>query len=514
MKFLKLIALILCFAMLLPALVACNRGDDEQVTTSAPETEAPTEAPTTEAPTTEEPTEAPTEELYDIESSFVSFIAYNQLAPGSKKLNSTMVLSGKLTVPEGWLDQVNALMLAIGDVEFSLYRWNGTYSKTVSAEPIKTKQYLKDEMPMYVAAGMCNMELNFEEGEAPAGTYLFTIKTVEGSSNYATIYTGKLWSTKLPKGYEHYADYGLSAYINGQKTAADAPQASYVYSKKVDKKDAEPLPFPTEKDDKGTAKVILLGGQSNAEGVSLVSALQSKVSAEKFAEYTSGYSNVKIAYQNVGGNVNHSKDFVGVKAGQATDVQYFGPELGIAEYLAKNFPDEKFYIIKYAKGGSILDTEWYNAKNEEALYLLEGLTQFTYESLAKIEEEGYTPKIVGFVWNQGESDAIDLPRSEKYYANLEGMVNYVREEFKDYASAKGIGFMDAAILGNLWSAYRNVNMHKQAFSLTSPINFYIETYKYEEITTIVENNDMAHYDAMGMIKLGNLYGELIAKMLG
>ena len=40
------------------------------------------------------------------------------------------------------------------------------------------------------------------------------------------------------------------------------------------------------------AKVILLGGQSNAVGCSLNEYLQNNVSAEKYSEYQNGYDNI------------------------------------------------------------------------------------------------------------------------------------------------------------------------------------------------------------------------------
>ena len=505
MKIFKLVAIILCLTMLLPTFVACNLNDNENITTE----NAEVEAPTTETPGEE----ATTEEPYDIESEFVSFITFTKETLGRRTLAADTKMSGKFTFTEGFLEQINVLMGAFGDAKLELYRWNKDYKTTIAGEPIKQKIYLKSKNAIYVGMNQCSMELNFDIDEVGPGTYLYVVSMVEGSENRPEIFTGSTWSKKLPEDYAHYENYDLACYINGDKTSSEAAQANFVIGKKVPKKETVKDPIPSAKDPEGTAKVILLAGQSNAEGVSLLPYLKEKVSPEKFDEYTNGYSNVKIMYQNVGANVNNCSEFVTAKAGQGTDVQYFGPELGLAEYLAKNFPEEKFYIIKYAKGGSILDTEWFSAKTNSPLALLNGLTASVKEGLAAIEAEGLTPKIVGFLWNQGESDAIWPSRSEKYYANLEGMVNYVRTEFAGYASARGIAFVDAAIMGNLWNSYRNVNMHKYNFYLTSPINFYIDTHKYVEITTIEENNDKAHYDCLGMIKLGNLYGEELAKML-
>ena len=520
MKNLKLIAVILCISMLMMAFVGCNQSNEEVTTdTEAPETEATTAATDSGEETTqtsEESSEETTEEVttepieYEQKSKFVSFVCYDNETMGIKQVTASNTIAGRFNVTSGYLEQVNAFMGVIGDVNFALYKWEGDYDKTVAAQPIKKITYLKEDLAKFEAVSMYNMELKFEENEVGEGSYLYVISAVEGSTNYASIYTGAPWTNKTIT--TEYKQYGVTSFINGKRSQNEVAQSSFVFSAKVEKQEVTEQPIPTDKDAEGTAKVILIGGQSNAVGVSQNSELRKKIDADKYQEYLNGYSNVQIMYDNCSGNANSS--FVNTKLGQAVNTASFGPELGIAEYLAENFPNEKFYIIKYAMGGSILETQWYNAKTGAVGELLTGFTSFVQQGLAKIEAEGLTPKIIGFVWNQGESDAIWLPQSSRYYANQEGLVNYVRTTFADYASAKGIGFMDAGIVGNIWNAYKNVNMQKYEFSLTSPINFYIETTDYEIINTLEENNDVAHYDSLGMIKLGQLYGAEIAKMLG
>ena len=207
-----------------------------------------------------------------------------------------------------------------------------------------------------------------------------------------------------------------------------------------------------------------------------------------------------------------SDGFVPVSIGQGHSEKYFGPELGLAEYLAMKFPQEKFYIIKYAKGGSILETQWYNAKADAPLTLLTGFEEYVNEGLELIKKDGLDPKIVGFIWNQGESDSTRHVWAAKYYNNLDGLVSYVRETFKPYASARGIAFIDAQIYGSVWSAYMNVNIQKVAYSKTSPINFCIDIFGYD-IKPMGDSNDVAHYGVLSMLKLGNLYGAAIEKML-
>lgn len=519
MKNTKIISIILCVSMLLMMLVGCNAADTStEETTAAPETTAEpndTQEETSEQ-TSEEASEETTEEAtteaieYAYESKFVSFVSYLNETAAAKQVTANTTLAGKFNVTSGYLEQINAFMGTMGDVNFTLYRWNKDYETTVAGEPIKQKTYLKSECAKFEVVNMLNLELNFEENEVGTGSYLYVISAVEGTSNFASMYMGVPWNARQLD--DEYKTYATSSFINGTKSLTETVQASYVFKAQVEKQETVETPMPTDKDAEGTAKVILIGGQSNAVGVSQNAELRKKIDADKYQEYVNGYSNVQIMYDNCSGNANSS--FVNTKLGQAVNAAAFGPELGIAEYLAENFPEEKFYIIKYAMGGSVLETQWYNAKTGAVGELLVGFTSFVQQGLAKIEAEGLTPKIIGFVWNQGESDAIWLPQSSRYYANQEGLVNYVRTTFADYASAKGIGFMDAGIVGNIWNAYKNVNMQKYAFSLTSPINFYIETTDYEIINTLEENNDVAHYDSLGMIKLGQLYGAEIAKMLG
>ena len=444
---------------------------------------------------------------YEYDRKFVSFNSHLQYESSTHEINGESVLAGRFTFKEGFLEQVNATIYNMGSITFSLYKWNKSYENTVSGEPIKSITYTKEALEMYVDAHLFNMELTFEEDEIKPGTYLYVISVPDGTNDNPAVYTGKVWTDKsLPEDYEPYR---IVNYINGKQSSTVAVQSSFVFTSKVEKTEQE-LPFPTGKDPDGTAKVILIGGQSNAVGFSEVENLSGRVSKEKIAEYTNGYSNVKIMYTNTEGY--ESDGFVPVSIGQGHSEKHFGPELGLAEYLAMKFPQEKFYIIKYAKGGSILETQWYNAKAETPLTLLTGFEEYVNEGLELIKKDGLDPKIVGFIWNQGESDSTRHAWAAKYYNNLDGLVSYVRETFKPYASARGIAFIDAQIYGSVWSAYMNVNIQKVAYSKMSPINFCIDIFGYD-IKPMGDSNDVAHYGVLSMLKLGNLYGAAIEKML-
>ena len=109
---------------------------------------------------------------------------------------------------------------------------------------------------------------------------------------------------------------------------------------------------------KETANVIILAGQSNMYGASPIT------TAMYNAYGTAGaFPNVYIHYN----NINHTGDlnwkslfsnagfepyYVGM-GGQGTT--HFGPEFGIAQYLADNRPNEKWFIVKYSAAGTYLN---------------------------------------------------------------------------------------------------------------------------------------------------------------
>ena len=109
------------------------------------------------------------------------------------------------------------------------------------------------------------------------------------------------------------------------------------------------------------ATVILLGGQSNASGCTYDEYLQKNVSAEKYAEYQSGYDNVYINYIS---GLKASDGFVKCATLQGEIDGGFGPELGLAEKLHELYPDRTFFIIKCAWGGTNLFEQWLSPSSD------------------------------------------------------------------------------------------------------------------------------------------------------
>ena len=145
------------------------------------------------------------------------------------------------------------------------------------------------------------------------------------------------------------------------------------------------------------AMVILLGGQSNASGCSLDEYLKINVTLEKYAEYDVGYDNVYINYF-VTGN-NESQAFVKCATRQGEQAICFGPELGLAEKLHEMYPDEMFFIVKYAWGGTDLHTQWLSPSSfGKTGDLYKQFVKYVETSLNYLQSKNYDIEIAGMCW--------------------------------------------------------------------------------------------------------------------
>ena len=265
------------------------------------------------------------------------------------------------------------------------------------------------------------------------------------------------------------------------------------------------------------ATVILLGGQSNASGCSRDDYLRKNVGEEEYARLANGFDNVYINYYATGTNMSDGFVRAGVMQGEAGG--YFGPELGIADRLNAIYPDETFFIIKCAWGGTNLYEQWLSPSSYgDTGYLYAQFVEFVNGSLEYLTEKNYNVTIAGMCWMQGESDSFTVTNSIFYRWRLANFISDIRKEFKDYADEDGIAFIDAYIadLPTVWLHYKLVNYSKSAVAGRSELNAVIDTVSVG-LTTAEEPEDapdIAHYDAMSQLKLGHLFAEEMAKFIG
>lgn len=279
------------------------------------------------------------------------------------------------------------------------------------------------------------------------------------------------------------------------------------------------------------AKIIVLSGQSNAVGVGHTKYLYKSFSDQKINEFFNGYENIKINYY------SHDKKSEGFTATTTNCTELhkdtIGPELGIAEYLNTNFPDEEYYIVKFAVGGVSLYRDFlspssggYNNakefKNEyegflesyftqqplKAGWCYNGLVSILHDSIDLLVEHGYSPEIIGFCWMQGESDAHSLENVRQYKTYFENFMNDFKKEFSEYLL--NCVYVDAGI-SKTWNCYKEMNDLKKNYAKEHNRFIYLDTIANGLTTNYepIEDPDIAHYDCASVIKLGRLFIENI-----
>lgn len=509
--------------------VESTETDASEAVTSAKTTEAPATTVTEGATTvTEETTTAKVEtttETTEIETEtelvedLISFVDYTRASRGfyDLKKNGTAALS--FNIPDG---QVKKLYLCLTDtygytacsINVDIYKFSGDYKKAINSEPVYSE---------YITSTPKTYTINFEDGQIANGSYIVVVSYVEpedGAEVHGKIIQDYFWyKVTIPEGY---SEYEMKSYfggdINKKYAFCGGIVVEHYVSKPVIETESDDEETETEEERDNVAKVILLAGQSNATGATVGSYLSEYVTPEKYQELLDGYSNVKILYSSgtiSGGNLsipNKSVTFVDVKMGQGISSTRFGPELGLAEYLSENYPDETFYIIKYAIGSSGLRAHW-NPLDESKAICLNEFDDLVYQGLVELEMMGLTPEIVGFLWMQGESDASSANGAYQYYTYQDELVKLIRENYAFYESDGGIAFIDAGVSEEgMWSTAYLVNEMKRRYALVSELNEYIDTNK-EGLTCLQENNDNAHYDSWSMLRLGQMYGEKLSNFI-
>ena len=279
---------------------------------------------------------------------------------------------------------------------------------------------------------------------------------------------------------------------------------------------SSPEPTPVSK----KAKVIIMAGQSNMVGHSMVY----KLTDEQLAKYRAGFPNVLIynSCNPFGKNPNLTTNFIPVTTGMGRipddTVSYpdgcFGPELGLAEYLSETYPDETFYIIKDATGGSTLHDRWYSPSSFSYL----GITGFENDSLYPhlltrvdegmklLSEKNVDAEIIALLWMQGENDA------SKYAADYATLwANFIEDltaewEGKGYITENGLATIDGGITEH-WTNYELVNAVKEIRAAAYSKSYYIDVLR-AGLTR--KPNDLAHLDSPSMLRLGQLFGEKLA----
>lgn len=260
------------------------------------------------------------------------------------------------------------------------------------------------------------------------------------------------------------------------------------------------------------AKVIVLLGQSNASGCSFNSYLEKNAKQEDFERYQNRFENILINYSIDNKNYTSNGEFKKVDLTNGVKEGYFGPEVGMADVLSKNFKDETIFILKFTMSGYSLNHHWLNKYEKFDIYNACILFLETY--LNYLLSKNYDINLDAICFMQGESDTTEF-KASRYYNNLIKFTTYLRDDLDEYNDNE-IYFIDAGISNSPYCepSYREINKAKEDFAKLSPYNIYFPTIE-EGLTTLYEpyeNPDLGHYDALSMIKLGELFGKKLLEI--
>lgn len=274
------------------------------------------------------------------------------------------------------------------------------------------------------------------------------------------------------------------------------------------------------------AKVLILAGQSNAVGVGYTKYMREHFDDATVKDFINGYENVLINYFS---HYIYSNGFVKTRINcTERDKDTLGPEVGIAKYLNEHFPDQKFFLIKCAIGGTNLYHDWLspstdgyllnthkgqsvadlnNDRKDNGGWCYNELIKIVNESLSILQAQGYTPQITNFFWMQGESDSDFIETAENYIKRFDAFYNDFKVEFSSYLEKCVL--VDAGI-SSRWKFFKEINSQKKDYAKNKG-HIYLDTIK-EGLTTTnepKEQPDTAHYDCDSTIKLGELFASFV-----
>lgn len=225
--------------------------------------------------------------------------------------------------------------------------------------------------------------------------------------------------------------------------------------------------------------VYILAGQSNARGRAVI-------------------ANASAAYQGTisGAYIWTGSAFATLEAGvnnDGTTGSDFGPEMSMMKKL-QELHGTDVYLVKEALGGTGLDDEWDPETGSEYSALFVKIAA----AIADLQSSGKTPKIMGFIWIQGEEDSKTIANAAAYETRLASLVQEVRTDCAaiinadfSFVTAEAIPFANSTLLE--LPVIRNA---QNEVATTAPNIHLVST---SDLTDI---GDDLHFDAASQETLG------------
>ncbi len=278
-------------------------------------------------------------------------------------------------------------------------------------------------------------------------------------------------------------------------------------------------------------KVFIIAGQSNAVGYSNIEEYQGDTeylqkNLKKLTKilFWPG-SNAKQGFANT-----WTKLQVGVS--EISEIESFkngcfGPEIGFGLSLSKTMRDDEIAIIKYAVGGTGIarsidyqdyipslkgfndkGKNWYPPVNgKDAGLLYENLMLNIRNALNALKQEGRNYEILGFIWIQGEHEA---GISKKMALDYGKLLTLFKTSVRNDLNIKDLPFIIGEVNSHTWAYGEIVRENQASVCQKDPNSLLIKTIDLSRNGV----GGAAHFDANGMLTLGNRLAEGMLRLLG
>lgn len=231
--------------------------------------------------------------------------------------------------------------------------------------------------------------------------------------------------------------------------------------------------------------VFILSGQSNMAGFAKVSELP---------------ANLKNTQENViinldaEGDISKRGRWLNSGPGFGTSSSQFGPELTFGKTLADSLPGKTIALIKNAVSGTSLASTsgWRPPSSDGATgTLYTNMMNHIDRAMASLDTSKYTPLFAGFVWLQGEFDAMNSVDADDYESNLTNLIKDIRQKTGVEGLPVIIPMIDAQ---NIWT--HNSKVRAAEIAVTKSLA------NVDTLDTKGFQTDGIHYKADGQIKIG------------
>lgn len=185
----------------------------------------------------------------------------------------------------------------------------------------------------------------------------------------------------------------------------------------------------------------------------------------------------------------------------------FGPELSFGHALHAKFGSE-IRLIKYTLGGTNLAYQWDPASSSTNQY--DYFIDTVQNAVTAAGAAGETLDIVGMIWMQGESDALDWTMANDYQQNLTDFIAALRNDL----ALPDLNFYIGSIADSwVWTYRQTVWNAQDAVAAADPR---VAVANGRDLPLFLNDGDGSgyiHYTTSGLVTLGERFGAAVLSSL-